>query len=107
LKDLQSALDQENPHAETVHQITNTTVSVSLALDHIKKTDRNVIGVIPGATREYVMIGAHYDHLGFGEEGGSREHADEQGQIHNGADDNASGVAAVLEIAAYLNTGSA
>jgi Tol biopolymer transport system component len=107
LKDLQTALDQENPHAQSINQITNTITSVSIALDHVKKTDRNVVGIIPGTTREYVMIGAHYDHLGFGEEGGSREHADEQGQIHNGADDNASGVSAVLELAAYLNASAA
>jgi Zn-dependent M28 family amino/carboxypeptidase len=51
------------------------------------------------------MIGAHYDHLGFGEEGGSREHSEERGQVHNGADDNASGVAAVLELAQHFAKG--
>ena len=99
LKDLQSALDDENPHAESIHSLTNTTASLRIGLEHQKKSDQNVVGIIPGSTGEYVMIGAHYDHLGFGEEGGSREHADEKGQIHNGADDNASGVAAVLELA--------
>jgi hypothetical protein len=47
-----------------------------------------------------VLIGAHYDHIGHGEAGGSRAHAGEEHQIHNGADDNASGVATVLELAA-------
>lgn len=104
LKELQTALDQENPHAETIHNVTNTTISISLGLERQKKSDRNVVGIIPGTSPEYVMIGAHYDHLGLGERGGSREHADEKGQIHNGADDNASGVAAVLEIAAKIKT---
>ena len=47
------------------------------------------------------MIGAHYDHLGRGETGGM-QHSGEENQIHNGADDNASGVAAILELAGDL-----
>src|SRR2546425_4292906 len=46
------------------------------------------------------MLGAHYDHLGHGESASSRE--SKEGRIHPGADDNASGVAAVLELAASL-----
>jgi Zn-dependent M28 family amino/carboxypeptidase len=80
------------------------TLSLSLALDHRKARDNNVIAILPGETEEYVMVGAHYDHLGFGEEGGSREHKNEKGQVHNGADDNASGVAAVLELAQHFAT---
>ena len=48
---------------------------------------------------QYLVIGAHYDHIGFGEVG-SRAHSGEENLIHNGADDNASGTAAVLELAA-------
>jgi Tol biopolymer transport system component len=102
LKDLQTALDKENPHTEKAPALTNVTVALSVSLEREKKSDQNVVGVINGELNEYIMIGAHYDHLGFGEEGGSREHAREQGQVHNGADDNASGVAAVLELAAKL-----
>ncbi|MDH3283573.1 MAG: M28 family peptidase, partial [Acidobacteriota bacterium] len=56
----------------------------------------NVVGVLPGEgalADEFVVVGAHYDHLGYGGQGSMRpdEHA-----IHNGADDNASGVAAML-----------
>jgi hypothetical protein len=54
----------------------------------------NVAAVWPGTTRDCVIIGAHYDHLKPAESGDDR--------IYNGADDNASGVAAVLEIAAAL-----
>jgi Zn-dependent M28 family amino/carboxypeptidase len=49
-----------------------------------------------------VLLGAHYDHLGRGDQGSSLAGAGEAGQVHHGADDNASGVAAVLEAAALL-----
>jgi len=59
---------------------------------------RNVLAMIPGATRpdEYVIVGAHYDHLGMGGEGSL---APDETAVHNGADDNASGTAAVIEAA--------
>src|SRR5437762_1580081 len=50
---------------------------------------------------EYVIVGAHYDHLGHGETGGMQRKG-EEGQIHYGADDNASGTAVVLELADAL-----
>lgn len=66
----------------------------------------NVLGRLPGRTHERaVVVGAHYDHLGHG---GSGSLAPDAGrQIHNGADDNASGTAAVLEIARLLAGGPA
>jgi len=69
---------------------------------------RNVIALLaPEASegaveRPYVILGAHYDHLGHGRHGNSLARRDEAGQIHPGADDNASGVAAVLEAARML-----
>ncbi len=58
----------------------------------------NVIGLLPGSDpelkNEYLVIGAHYDHLGF-----SDEHAEGEDYIYNGADDNASGTAGVLLLA--------
>jgi Zn-dependent M28 family amino/carboxypeptidase len=66
----------------------------------VKPTD-NVIGVLPGADarlrKEAVVIGAHYDHIGLGYYG-ARD-ASSEGVIHNGADDNASGIAVLLELA--------
>ncbi len=64
---------------------------------------KNVIGWVDNAAQYTVVIGAHYDHLGEGALGGSRE-ANPEGKIHHGADDNASGVAAMLELARYLQT---
>jgi Zn-dependent M28 family amino/carboxypeptidase len=67
-------------------------------------TSANVVGILRGTdpelAEEAVVVGAHYDHLGWGGHGGSLEpgtHA-----IHNGADDNASGVAGILELAGHF-----
>ena len=64
---------------------------------------RNIVGVIPGqdetANNQTIVIGAHYDHLGLGWPEGRKEHL---GQIHPGADDNASGIAVLLELAKVL-----
>ena len=62
---------------------------------------RNVIGYLNFNAPNTVIIGAHYDHLGYGEDGNS---LDGLGQIHNGADDNASGTAALMEMARILHT---
>ena len=70
-------------------------LEVSIETEH--NTVNNVLAYLPGKTDEYVVLGAHYDHLGYG-------HYDslapsQIGQIHPGADDNASGTAGVLELA--------
>jgi aminopeptidase YwaD len=65
-----------------------------------RSTTRNVVGVLPrttGGTAESIVVGAHYDHLGLGPVGSLDPAPD--GKIHHGADDNASGVAGVLELA--------
>lgn len=70
-------------------------------------TGRNVIGMLEGSDpdlkREWVVIGAHYDHLG---EGGPGSLAPGTRAIHNGADDNASGVAAMLQVARQIAAGA-
>ena len=67
----------------------------------------NVIGILPGSDPklkgETIVIGAHYDHLGRGGEG-SGSLAARGGEIHHGADDNASGVAGVIELARLLSS---
>ena len=70
-------------------------------------TGRNIIARLPAAengkpTYPFVMVGAHVDHLGRGAGSNSLAKDDERDQIHQGADDNASGVAAMMEIAQYL-----
>ena len=66
-----------------------------------RDTGYNVIARIPGATDTTVIIGAHYDHLGWGTS--SSLYRGEEKMIHNGADDNASGVAAMLELARHYS----
>ncbi len=69
------------------------------------RNGKNVIGYIDNGAANTVIIGAHYDHLGMGMPGSSL-HAGEP-EVHNGADDNASGVAAMLLLAKYLKNGMA
>jgi len=65
-------------------------------------TAHNVVAYLDNKADKTIIIGAHYDHLGLGENGSSLD-ANPQGKIHNGADDNASGVAGVLELARYFS----
>jgi Peptidase family M28/PDZ domain len=64
-------------------------------------TAYNIVGYIDNKAVNTVVIGAHYDHLGLGHQGSSLD-ANPQNKIHNGADDNASGVSGVLELARYF-----
>ncbi|MGC4022799.1 MAG: M20/M25/M40 family metallo-hydrolase [Cyclobacteriaceae bacterium] len=61
----------------------------------------NIIAFIDNGSTNTIIIGAHYDHLGLGENGSSLD-ANPQGKVHNGADDNASGVAGLIELARYF-----
>lgn len=64
----------------------------------VAKEGRNVIGFVDNGAPKTIIIGAHFDHLGYGDEGSlSGEHA-----IHNGADDNASGVTVLLQLAEWI-----
>ena len=62
------------------------------------KKGNNVIGYINNNAPQTVILGAHFDHLGYGEDGNSMLRTGEK-LIHNGADDNASGTAALIELA--------
>jgi hypothetical protein len=107
LKALQTALDKENPHAESGFTLPGVKVRIATAIEHLTKSHHNVIALLPPASAalpaaEYVLVGAHYDHLGHGESGGAMQRKGEEHAVHPGADDNASGTAAVLELAAAL-----
>jgi len=72
-------------------------VSMDVDIEHIHATVNNVVAYLPGKIDEYVIVGAHYDHLGYGN---ADSLAPSQiGHIHPGADDNASGTSGVLELA--------
>jgi Tol biopolymer transport system component len=104
LKQMQTALDDENPHAERGFVLPKVKVKLACGVEHLKKNDRDVVAYLPapqGGRDEYVLVGAHYDHLGHGGIS-SLQRAGEENKIHPGADDNASGVAWVMELAASL-----
>lgn len=75
------------------------TIPVKLVVDilELRDTARNVVGFKDNKSDKTVVVCAHHDHLGKGEVSGSREM--KTGSVHNGADDNASGVAVMLELA--------
>lgn len=74
-------------------------ISLGVQITHEKRTATNIVGYLNYNAPTTVILGAHYDHLGFGEDGNA---LDGPGQIHNGADDNASGTAALIELAGRL-----
>ena len=75
-------------------------VSVNVDIETTRATVDNVLAWLPGQTDEYLIIGAHYDHLGRGNVDSLAP--SQIGQVHPGADDNASGTAGVLELARLL-----
>jgi len=100
LLELQEAIDRDlTPRSSYLP----STIQVELQADvrHRKRTLKNVAAFLPGndpdLRDEIIVIGAHYDHLGLGEQ--SSLSSQMMGQIHNGADDNASGTAGLLELA--------
>ena len=78
------------------------TLDINLKIDIApkKRPGTNVAGFIDNNASNTVIIGAHFVHLGYGEDGNSLERSARQ--IHNGADDNASGVATMIELARML-----
>jgi len=80
-----------------------TLVHIDLAVHFTekKRTGYNVVGYIDNHATNTIILGAHFDHLGYGEDGNSRSTGHEP-MIHNGADDNASGTAALIELARKL-----
>lgn len=89
---------------------TDKTATLDIKLNaHIgekKRTGHNVIGYIDNGAATTVVLGAHFDHLGYGEDGNSMLRTGEK-LIHNGADDNASGTAALIELARLLKASKA
>jgi hypothetical protein len=75
----------------------NLTVDLQTALGNQTRTGHNVIGYVDNGAAHTIILGAHYDHLGLGEDGNSLDPNNHE--VHNGADDNASGTAAIIELA--------
>lgn len=104
LKELQEKLDKDHKSQSAV--LKDVTVRVNQGLRFVQS--KNVLGMLKGdgTTTDVIVVGAHYDHLGnvpagrMGGGGGGSEN-----QIHNGADDNASGTAGVIELARAFGAG--
>jgi len=108
LAELQKAIDEAagGPTSTGCGPVPGVSVRVATSIERSKGDNaRNVCGYLEGADpvlkKEVVIVGAHHDHVGRGVVGSAGGPAD-QGKIHPGADDNASGTAAMLEIAQAL-----
>jgi len=87
---------------KVIKDITDTyTIDAQLSVEPKIRKSKNVVGYFDNNAQFTVIIGAHFDHLGFGEDGNSMIRAG-QPSIHNGADDNASGTSAMVELAFQL-----
>ncbi len=99
LDSMQEQLTKEKkPHSFLIR---DCKLAITTDIHLVEETGINVVGMIPGndpvLKNEFIIIGAHYDHLGFGTDGSLYRGTEKL--IHNGADDNASGTAGVLELA--------
>ncbi|MCU0715454.1 MAG: M20/M25/M40 family metallo-hydrolase [Pirellula sp.] len=105
LIDLQKELDRGELMMGFV--LPEVLVGCTTDIQQVKRTGRNTLGLLmAGETpaKSMVIIGAHIDHLGVGSSGSSLALDEEKSGMHRGADDNASGVAAMLEIAQSMAT---
>lgn len=98
----ETTIEQTKKPQSFVFANTRATVVTSLAFE--EGVTQNIVGIVrgtdPSLAGEYVVVGAHYDHLGMGDENSLA--ASTTPSIHYGADDNASGTAGVIELAARL-----
>jgi aminopeptidase YwaD len=110
LKEYQLVADARKLDANSPNKLRLPAIGAFLDLDvEVARRDSpsfNVVGILPGSDpklkSEAIVIGAHYDHLGRGGEGSL---AAREGEVHHGADDNASGVAGLLELARMFSQG--
>jgi aminopeptidase YwaD len=116
LADFEKAADSRNVNSKEGGSISGTAsqlrlpvrgIRLDLSINVVRRESPslNVVGILPGSDPklkdETIVIGAHYDHLGRGGEGSL---APREGEIHHGADDNASGVAGLIELARLLSS---
>lgn len=102
LKQVMDEIDREGkPDSFPLDSAMTATVVIDLQQE--KKKVHNVVGYWPGQTGEYVILGAHYDHLGTGQQDSLAP--SQIGTVHPGADDNASGTAGVIELARSISAG--
>ncbi|MBA3827860.1 MAG: M28 family peptidase [Taibaiella sp.] len=91
----------DNTSAEKARTQSSIPVELNIDMHKSERTGTNIAAFLDNGARYTVVMGAHYDHLGRGEDGSSL-YTGKDKQIHNGADDNASGTAALLQLAAWI-----
>lgn len=103
LEALRQAIDKDLSNHSFALQ-PSARLSLTVDVQRIRKQVANVVGVLPGQDanlqKEAIVVGAHYDHLGLGDQHSLAPNL--VGQVHHGADDNASGIAGLLELARGL-----
>ncbi len=103
LKDTENKITAHSPNSFAMYEVR---VHQQTELQRLRSNTYNVIGLIEAADKKpetkTIIIGAHYDHLGHGGVSSLAKTKKGQTQIHNGADDNASGTAGLIEIAEYF-----
>ncbi len=99
LLDVQAAIDREGRPQSFAFPV-GMQVNLAVNIERTHARVNNILAYLPGKTDEYVILGAHYDHLGYGN--ASSLAPSQIGKLHPGADDNASGTAGVLELARLL-----
>jgi hypothetical protein len=103
-REVQQEFDSGNPHVAGF-DLPGVSLTLRTSVVRERHTARNVVAYLPAnapnpaTDKPWVAVGAHYDHLGHGDRGNSLASAEQRSAIHYGADDNASGTAAVLAIA--------
>ncbi len=104
LKEMQESINKEKKPVS--FEVKDRTLALTVDLFQERKSCRNVVAWIPpavGTSKEVIVVGAHYDHIGLG---GDASRAEKKyGDIHPGADDNASGAAVLLELARHFAAG--
>ncbi|MBN3034418.1 MAG: M28 family peptidase [Bacteroidales bacterium] len=103
LENIRQSLTGGNISRPDNHFDSGQEIEIRIEIDYVPGSDRNVIGVLSSQNpdAEYILLGAHFDHLGRGEVN-SRAKGEHRHLVHNGADDNASGVSAVMEMAGHF-----
>jgi hypothetical protein len=96
LRALVEGIDKERK-ADSFALAADLKVQLETDIERVVKNVRNVGGMLPGSSNEHIVIGAHYDHIGLGEQFSMAP--SEAGRVHPGADDNASGVSGLIELA--------
>src|SRR6202162_2757400 len=100
LESIETSIDRDL-HPQSFALPTTLHLEMNIDISREVKTVHNVGAYLPGETSEYVIVGAHYDHLGLGEQYSMAPAL--VGTVHPGADDNASGTAGVMELAHWFS----